>query len=983
MNMKNSSAAFKLHVYIDCAVGTKNRFQDIRQRNILFSPEVLGFFQERHISMEEILPHKLADQKEPVLAVFGNEDLHEDLHRQLLQRKNKGYLTIPLVIFSDSFFVLPEGEKLGYADILDAVSSDCDYNAVAFKESQAHPENQQFCKYLQALAFFMIAEESNRRLAHEIAVRTELLRGILKEPYNFLERQQICIYAGILCEDIRKREAVMADNNRHMDSCIGTMEEVQEKNGKSIAVSRFPYALNSSGMSLRLVLKYGEAIQKITEYLDMARKYEIQSEALAANIQETKKRMQEYMNVALVGTFSSGKTCFINTLVSHPKKLRTSAGHNTAVLMEFRNAAEDTEKVVLKYRDRAESTLLEGDIRRPQFYDGEPGYVEAVDKDRRQVRVRDKEGKLHTIGISNSREITVKPGDAVKTGDVLTDGDKETVKIKRFKLVSRQEIREIAKRIKEKWAEEVCMTVKYSGGSQGMGMGRKESQTLSVRNIHDSSTVLRYLSALEKYASNKESTVKADDISAESKFEAVSSITITYRPASRERTISLDDRTWQMFSGAGTDEIFVESPACYLNCEKLEFYLKSDFLQFCTLIDTPGLGSVTEKHDAITERYIRLQQSLLIVMLRVDIHARSSGYFWLLNLINSVYENNRYHKDDVIFIFNCYEDSFRDKEKSVRELCDDIVRDITQYGFSKKNIYACNLKKVMENKEVKEYCYGYPSYKPFESRMRREVERRGPNRMLGKVNAMWNDFFLNEIAHLNQQIETLTGNEEKRNQEIKACDKMLEEIKKIKIPDFSEAVKELDSKCTQTKNDLDENVKKKEWKENFQDIVDLVNEINELEDKGCMAMRAGMYQIQEYYNQEEPMEVTEFNFTFSTSAFENEYKKVLDEFPVVFYKKRYSDEKRASLKNFIDQEVKKTRNNYKEHYRKSAGAFQRYQTNAENSLKKYRNDLENVQENRDNVRKYQDTLRKLKELKEKWDKVASVVEDSAKEKAYG
>ncbi len=80
------------------------------------------------------------------------------------------------------------------------------------------------------------------------------------------------------------------------------------------------------------------------------------------------------------------------------------------------------------------------------------------------------------------------------------------------------------------------------------------------------------------------------------------------------REFALDKAGWELFQGGEGRPPLAEDPICYLFLDKARIHLQHDFLRLASLVDTPGLGSVTDRHDEITETYLRGRSGLIVKM---------------------------------------------------------------------------------------------------------------------------------------------------------------------------------------------------------------------------------------------------------------------------------------------------------------------------------------------------------------------------------
>ena len=256
----------------------------------------------------------------------------------------------------------------------------------------------------------------------------------------------------------------------------------------------------------------------------------------------------------------------------------------------------------------------------------------------------------------------------------------------------------------------------------------------------------------------------------------------------------LDNKGWKDFCGSYDEKKivpFCEKPECYMVVDYIKLYLQSEFLEYCSLNDTPGFGSITEEHDACTERFVSSNKSRLLVMIQIYSKTEDTKLYEFLNFISNVYSNYRKDQfDDVFFMLNCFSNN-----AGIEKLKKDshkIAKYIVNLGFKKDNIYVCNLRESIEESIEQEKMFGFPSYVIFRENCIINMMESSLQKKYLCVYKQWSDFFDLNISNVNDQIRYLSQKisvaaGEKDNLENKR--KVIMEICEPSIDDLLEKVK--------------------------------------------------------------------------------------------------------------------------------------------------------------------------------------------------
>lgn len=326
--------------------------------------------------------------------------------------------------------------------------------------------------------------------------------------------------------------------------------------------------------------------------------------------------------------------------------------------------------------------------------------------------------------------------------------------------------------------------------------------TRDKKSDYSSNQIINILKAIEKIAKDKNSTIqytklcealglkpKINVITKKEEFtENFRRIEVKCQLNCKNERKVLDKKGWIELCGVPDSKsektfVFSEQPECYMLAKELKLHVNAEFLQYCSLTDTPGFGSVTEEHDAITERYIRDSTGRLLVMIAVNAKTMDAKYQDLINSIDDIYNNFRgADKKNVVFILNCFTNiaTAEGIKKHVKDVSDMLVR----YGFSKKNIYVCNLRDALENKLQTETMLGFPSYKKFHDFIIQEMISSDLTKKYRGIKQNWDMFISDAKKRVDSQIydyENALNNAQKYKQSVQ------DSINRVKNIDINES----------------------------------------------------------------------------------------------------------------------------------------------------------------------------------------------------
>jgi hypothetical protein len=756
-----------------------------------------------------------------VLTLFNDDEPENHEINELTDRKKQDYPTLLFLVFSSDFFSIPDYEGFGFMKILEIIEKCTNIKPVPLCEEDLIKKTTSLDQYFYLVEVFAKTLKMKERISETVKELTKFVKEInqisdkgLSSSFKKIRLNQfgqvlmICQKMQITCKDI-------------IEECFHEFAELQRLKKKAFLEKKedfTPHAYDSS-FSTDIKLKYGDFVNRLNNFSKyVSSKSHVKDEYY---INERLNSQKEYLNtsgeMAVIGTFSSGKTTLINSLLPINRNLRTSGAHNTAVLLKLHSAHIDKEEYYyLKYKDKVEFYLVS------ETFSDELALIYEYDKDALVTGVNHEKGLIHIkytsskdedfIYVQTRNEILVRKDWILKKGKKLTKGTHIKYHNHNIKCMSFDELATLKEAYKKGQLKNIRLEINLKNGSI-----KECSRENAMRVVED----LMSLNA------------KCDEI-----IPADNLIDIGYEGAYRmklsanldmvDHKIILDDRGCQEFFGENDNETFLEKPKCYLFVKEIKAYLHSGFLQYCHIVDTPGFGSITEKHDAISERYLRKHNGTLVVMIKINHKTLSQSLDVLLNKIEAIYDkDSSLKKDEVYFLLNCFRRNA--SEEHIINTTNKLHKDIVRRGFSKDKIYACNLIHAIKNKEFKDEMYGLPSYNKFYHDVKTDIETNSIVKAFLSVQKLWDDFFEDQIRQL--EIENRAKRRDTRKkEEIKAeAINKRKIISNIKYPSFDEIKKyyDDDDEIIMLRKLIEGLSKKKEWKQQKETVFSLIDTITE------------------------------------------------------------------------------------------------------------------------------------------------------------
>ncbi|MES2641335.1 MAG: hypothetical protein V4850_17725 [Myxococcota bacterium] len=465
------------------------------------------------------------------------------------------------------------------------------------------------------------------------------------------------------------------------------------------------------------------------------------------------------ITLPIVGLFSSGKTTLINHILGstpdgHPL-LRTSQAHNTALLAHFHlKSPEEQNRVSFKWRDRVDLELLRHDDpeARPIASPG-GGVIESVASSGdggRMVTVRTDDGALRWATVPNNRRLLadVRKGFRVRHGQALTDGLDADAQM--AGLLSEPASRALSARpwailsmirfLAEGRLDDVRLSVRWRELRRDRIMGDPFAPLDEVLSPHEprGMEVLRVLEEIARgYEDAKELRVAIPHKRA--RYPMSVAIQARIRPATCVPAdhVLETDADWNWFQGPAISRStegdgprgFAESPLAAWLIERADIRLDTPLFRLVSLADTPGLNSISEHHDRITEQVIQDGHAFLVMVL-LGKDTKSGAMERVLHMIRQSLEAHRVPRGDwrdrVFVVMN-----WKDREVGART--SELAKASVEYlrgrlravlETDSPRTYVVNLAPTRAHENPDELL-GYPSLAPLKRDLRTFLALRG------------------------------------------------------------------------------------------------------------------------------------------------------------------------------------------------------------------------------------------------------------------
>ena len=421
----------------------------------------------------------------------------------------------------------------------------------------------------------------------------------------------------------------------------------------------------------------------------------------------------------VAGIFSTGKTTFFNHILGPNKEghplLRTSRGHNTALLTHF-HATETagSDKVRLTWRDRMNIDLLRvGDPSTRQVVSPCGGKISRVVALKKgwMIEIQSPGGNERVfIGEGRMLEPWVEVGVRVKAGQPISDGTDENSDLSRFteerstaaSTFRRHATEQVLGFLERDWLNEVTLKVTWLSRKGTKPKFTENALRMGSRGWDE---VVQWLRLWTQSFTESEPRIlpENDQSRVPIRISIFASISET---AKEPKEHLLEKETdWSWFQGSASDDEaggdrrtgFSEGPEAAWLVARADVHLNCQIFRYVSLIDTPGLASISDQHDQATEACLQASTSF-VLMFRVGAPLSSAKNDDLLAMVASALTAHRVPRTEwanrVFVILNWFDrDPGARDPVTARQSIDDFKHRLTSFlGLAHPKLYVVSLK---------------------------------------------------------------------------------------------------------------------------------------------------------------------------------------------------------------------------------------------------------------------------------------------------
>ncbi len=990
----------------------------------VFTKGEIGRASQKLVFERLFIDKKMEEYAEPLLLISDEYEIDKNVENRIQARRSRGYRMFPVIILPDDFFIPTQGEVFGYIQLLETLETACECKPMAFKRGDICSGSPYVKGYV---GYLFVAVGIERAIAAKDEIQRFLSGAIdyLKKEGNdssasAVRRLAACGKIEAYCQRWRdlERESQQFENKRSEAEAL--LGELREQYDRHIAeIMKYEPEKKKTPIQVRMALKYGDMKRRIDDFLEEMRQSELSekddrlSKKTGELIKNTKADLSSKASeLTLAGTFSSGKTTMINALLDHAHKLHTSKGHNTAALMQIkRKEADAPEEYEVVWKEHLVWNLL-----KPQYTENDrirnpfPGRAKVIQiqetADAYSIEIKSLEGKgeKQTIKVGKTHEL------CVSEKNVL-DKNAPLIKVKSdaqyLRMVTRDELNLLIEYIEDGrlcHPKVICMEGMRPHPTDvilsGLKAKKSEREGAPKTGLADGDALefLKTLSSHERYKDGKgnirgmTSAVEIRDLMKREIREAIFEADI----ALKAQRVILDEAGWQNFCGEAEERLaytqqkktipFCEAPECYMLADHINLYLGSGFLDYCELNDTPGFGSITEEHDACAERFLNGNRGRLLVMITISSKTEDEKLHDFLNYLDGIFSNRREEqRDEVFFLFNCFSNNA--PERKLKKDVEALTQKIVSRGFRKKNIFACDLRKVTEGHQAPREMYGLPSYAVFKDRCLHALLETGLRKKYRSVYESWKTYFEENRFDLNRRRKEAEGNLQDGEKRLAEYEDRLKSVKKVDEPTLDTLLCTVRREYTDFYDGIESvfrTTRKKDRKEacdnQIKEIETRLKDLQKSEDIGKAVRRkihaielAGNYDSQDG---ELPKPDTEI-FTLALQALQ---RRVWEADKKVRFLKK--EERTAFymrwIKGLIEEDYKQSEKRAREYLAKLNPFFLEKKNNIIRNLEEQIHGIQNSEELERQIKECDELLKKLEEYYEKFRKLEWYFQETCK-----
>ena len=796
------------------------------------------------------------------IVIFCDEnDLSSDDRYKIVKAKNKSK-RIFLIMVCPNKIMNEEHDASGIPDIIELKRSLSGFPVGITIEKKF---NANLAKYLELVKKYTKVNDIYIAIQFRIEVLEKVLSELREEDDNIWWDLYKDWYAQSMKKSMKKLNQYCNRCKRILNNIEAFFSEYASDCKNQIAEEKY-HKEDVSDFAADLLFKYDKIQGLMKKHLKvLSQSMCMNDDTFALTVNECVKRMDNKPQVSFVGNFSSGKTSYINWLLAMEgnKQLRTSGGHNTAILTYIKKGTP--ESVLLEYKkvpDKFQWRLLEVEYETEfaDVYQGENNaIVTRVDEVNRVIGYKYMDKRKRIVLRNKTDDILVKRNDTLKRGMALTDGAKSHVDVPRdnanVALCDDEEYSEIVRAMKQKKLKNCSLYISYVKQRNVKQRKAVSADSIVVSNEEEILSFINRLRNLEKQFEGKNIVFKDVDKSGFWKNKGV-----TYLPDNMEyiynvviegecgiadKEEKLSESNWIKYCGTGKDgeDVFSETPRGYLFTKQMTYYLDKGFLNYADIIDTPGLGSTSDEHDDITERYIRKNVSNLLVMLKIDKNGRARIRRKFIYEIAKIYEDSGRDKNNVFFVCNLWSKDYGLSDlKELERICDGYYEDIKECEFNQNNFYVIDIQKMQAGHHEQMMFGKYQSDEIFKESFIKRIADEGIRYQMKEINADILNLFEMRRKYYRDLISIVSGNVIKKEEMQAKLISGKNSIEKICFDDDFDTLFIQDNEALNQLQSLSKEIscitKRKEWilfaekilkQQSYVDDKDLMDEIRIIE----------------------------------------------------------------------------------------------------------------------------------------------------------
>lgn len=900
-----------------------------------------------NISEETLNNVEMLKPDSHILVIFNSEPsgYNANLIKNLLLRE---IIVIPVIIFTEDFLNIHKNEKFGYEEIIQNTNDICkNFPTIGFIEVEIIKLKENTIIFFETLYHLIHLKNIERSIIKSKELYKEEKNELTKyseEDINFFEMHFLEDIIKELSTILVSIEIIKEKEMKNIYKIIrGKINIIQRKQTETVFPKSFQgKRMTWMGQDILPKKEFNNISEKINNFFDYLNTLS-SFDTLKYNIDKTKSLLEYAIELSVLGTFSSGKTTLINSLLN--TKLQSSGVHNTAILTEIKYEDVEIPYVYFKYKSSVDFILMEPDTTDNAITTHSSGkIIDIIDSsDFKIVLIKTSSGEIEyrKIGFKTLLS-TIKKGEIVKSGELLTEGiHKDTKKtFRNFKSFKKNQIETLIKLLENETF--------YKSELKIFEFKTKVTKEIKYKNNKKISKVLREF--INKVPEGKYPILEKDNLLT-SRFENVYKISFSAnikRNHLLKKKITLDEKGWIEFQGDKNKNVgFAENPECYLFIKKAVLCLNNEFLKLAKVTDTPGLGSITEMHDEITEQYLRDSMGIILLMIKIDAQVERGSLWELLSLLQSVYKDKP--KDNIFIFCNWWKNQTKELKtiNGVSEKIKKIEEYLNRYFQDSTKIYLCDLKGLLIDGIEKEKEGLYFSYGQFKRDLSFTIAKLGAKRNLKQIKEIWSHAIQYYRKNLKNDILFYNAKNEEKNIRLKSLKQLKKELKAYKINSqkillkINKVIKEYKEPISLLKN-------KKSWITNSENIIKkAVNINNEICDEDILSIFRDVIITIKKKMDKVGINVSSANFPevkyggLPVHSLNNKINKIIDNWPCFALFTHYKKNKRNEINFWFDTHTEELKRKFDFYFIECEKWFEEKKISSLGEINKRIEELEN------------------------------------------